>query len=127
MDKGISVIINNNHGKILVLKRSPFEFYYPNFWDLPGGKIESGETLQEAAIRETEEESGLKIKLENKYFYFYSYNDKDLDIYSFRAQLINDEVMLSKEHAEFRWISKDEWQKLEYTPSVGETIKEFFK
>jgi len=41
--------------------------------------------------------------------------------------IINGNVVLSEEHTEFKWISKDEYKTLEYTPSVGATIKEFFK
>lgn len=33
-----------------------------NFWSLPGGKVEEGETIFEAAIREAKEETGIKIK-----------------------------------------------------------------
>jgi len=125
MDKGVNVIINNK-GKILILRRSSAE-YYAGLWDFPGGTVEKGETLQQAGIREVKEESGLEIKLEKDYFYVYHYQDKELDIYGFKADFVNGNVVLSEEHTEFKWISKDEYKTLEYTPSVGATIKEFFK
>ena len=125
MSKGVNVIINNQ-GRILILKRSPAE-YYAGLWDFPGGTVEKGETLQQAAIREVKEESGLEIKLDKNYFYTYHYQDKELDVYGFKADFASGKVVLSEEHVEFKWISKDEYKTLEYTPSVGAIIKEFFK
>lgn len=51
-------IVTNKEGHILVIKRF-------GFWDLPKGKLEKKETIEEAAVREVEEEcgiSGLKIQ-----------------------------------------------------------------
>jgi ADP-ribose pyrophosphatase YjhB (NUDIX family) len=45
-------------GKILLTKRDDF-----NIWCLPGGRVEEGETAPEGALRETFEETGLKVKL----------------------------------------------------------------
>ena len=55
---GVGIIIENTDGHILIGQRigglSPF-------YSIPGGKLELGETFEEAAIRETLEETGLKI------------------------------------------------------------------
>ena len=69
MEKGVNVVIINNQGKILVLKRRSTEFSYPNLWDLPGGRAEDDETLREAAQREAKEESGLQTEIEGNYFF----------------------------------------------------------
>ncbi|MFU8653462.1 NUDIX domain-containing protein [Methanotorris formicicus] len=50
--------INN---KILLIKRKKHPF--KDFWALPGGFVECGETVEEAVIREVEEETGLKTKV----------------------------------------------------------------
>jgi len=52
----ISALIDNN--KILLIKRIKGD--YVGFWSLPGGKIEKNEHLSQAAVREIEEESGIK-------------------------------------------------------------------
>jgi len=55
---GVSVIVIDK-GKVLLTKREDFEV-----WCLPGGGVDSHESVEEAAIREVYEETGLKIKLE---------------------------------------------------------------
>ncbi|HEY3403818.1 MAG TPA: NUDIX domain-containing protein [Ohtaekwangia sp.] len=55
---GVGVIIENNEGKILIGKRKGS---HSPFYSIPGGHLESGETFEEAAIKEIEEETGLTI------------------------------------------------------------------
>jgi len=47
------VVLNSDAGMILLIKRN-------GVWDLPKGKLEEGETIPECAVREVEEETGLK-------------------------------------------------------------------
>jgi len=56
---GIGVIIENTEGKILIGKRKGS---YAPYFSIPGGHLENGETFEEAAIREIEEETGLIIE-----------------------------------------------------------------
>lgn len=57
---GAFVIFQNDEDKILLVKRRDFPL-----WDLPGGRVELTEKIEEAAIRESFEETGFKIKLDN--------------------------------------------------------------
>jgi 8-oxo-dGTP diphosphatase len=55
------VVIEFGDGSIILVKRCnpPFE----GWWAIPGGKLEGQETIEETAIREAHEETGLIVKL----------------------------------------------------------------
>ncbi|WP_051273456.1 NUDIX hydrolase [Desulfotruncus alcoholivorax] len=57
-----SALVYNNNGKILLIQRK----LEPGAgkWSLPGGKVELGETARAAAVRETFEESGIRVETE---------------------------------------------------------------
>ncbi len=54
----VDVIIEYGGGVVLIKRRNP-----PYGWALPGGFVEYGETLEEAAVREAREETGLEVEL----------------------------------------------------------------
>jgi 8-oxo-dGTP diphosphatase len=63
-DKTATAIIMFPTTKILLIKRGTIVFR--GFWALPGGKIDVGETVEEAVVREVKEEIGLKVKILRK-------------------------------------------------------------
>lgn len=52
----VAAVIENSDGAILLCKRSMNKKVAPGMWHLPGGKVEEGETLEQAIARELEEE-----------------------------------------------------------------------
>jgi len=127
MEKGVNVIITDDKNRVLVLKRNLGVKDSPGLWDLPGGRIEENENLINAIVRETKEETNFNIRKASSPFYVYRY--PNTEIYAVKTQFNKRDILKidRKEHAEFKWVSKDDWKRLRYTPSVLDTIKRFFQ
>lgn len=67
----VDIIIQINRGIVLIKRRNP-----PLGWALPGGFVDYGETLEQAAIREAKEETGLDVCLHRQ---FHTYSDPSRD------------------------------------------------
>jgi 8-oxo-dGTP pyrophosphatase MutT (NUDIX family) len=62
---GVSLIVESSDEHILMTQRSDHMRSFPRAWVPPGGHVEWDETLIEGGLRELEEETGLKLTLEN--------------------------------------------------------------
>ena len=71
------IVLIDNGGRVLFLKRSDYMEKYAGEWDLPGGHLKSNENLSVGLKREVEEETGLQISHEHTDFKFFE--KKDLD------------------------------------------------
>ena len=60
---GCGAIIVNDKDEVLLLKRSSTARTEPITWSRPGGAVEFGEKIEEAVVREVEEETGVKIQV----------------------------------------------------------------
>ena len=54
----VGALIRNEQGRVFVQRRSTTRRVLPGIWDIVGGHVESGETLQQALAREVKEETG---------------------------------------------------------------------
>jgi len=57
----VGVILVNHERKVLLQLRHCDENYYPDYWTLPGGKIEQNESAQDAVRREVQEELSINL------------------------------------------------------------------
>lgn len=60
---GVGALIFNDEGKFLVCLRGPGARNEQGKWEIPGGKLEFGETLADCLVREIKEEVGLEIEV----------------------------------------------------------------
>lgn len=116
--------------KILLLKRSAKESSYVGFWQPPEGHIELDENPEITIIREVKEEIGLEIR-NCKYLGTSSfiYNLERGNILGIRILFTGDsdgEIILSDDHSEYKWFSKDEFiNSNEIVPGTIDQIKNY--
>jgi bis(5'-nucleosidyl)-tetraphosphatase len=86
--------------------------YSEGHWDFPKGHVEGIETLEQAALRETKEETGLEVPINEGFKEHISYFYKNRQgviinktVYFFVGQSATKEVKLSFEHIGYAWHS----------------------
>ncbi len=105
-------LIKNNEGKYLILKRAVCNDYMPLIWDIPGGTVEMGETVEETIKREIQEECALDV-IPISPMYVYSNlsqipNRHTVQIVYY-CNYVSGEIKLNpREHGDYKWVSKEE-------------------
>lgn len=96
-------------------------------WTFPGGYVDLGESVQEAAIRETHEETLLRINLDGL-LNVYSYAEVGIVLVVYRATVIGGEAGITPESQEVRAFGLDDipWGTLAF-PSTREALSDYMK
>lgn len=90
---------------------------YKDWWEFPGGKIEPGETPQEALRREIREELDTIVSVgELLYTVEYDYPEFHLSMQCYLCTIVSGELTLL-EHEAARWLGKDELQSVQWLPA----------
>lgn len=103
----VKAIIQNSRGRILTLFRGDTHPNFPGHRDFPGGEMEPGEDFREALVREIREETGLKVSNLEK-FYEILVRPGVTQVLFFAKYTGNKRPVLSWEHKNFEWISKQD-------------------
>ncbi|MBA4343174.1 MAG: NUDIX hydrolase [Methylibium sp.] len=112
-------------GEQVLLCRRNIEPRY-GFWTLPAGFLELGETSAEGALRETDEEAGAEIELQNLYCLLNVVRVGQIHLY-YRARLLSDRFNPGPETIEARLFHEHEvpWDELAFR-TVRETLQRYF-
>ncbi|HJU44559.1 MAG TPA: (deoxy)nucleoside triphosphate pyrophosphohydrolase [Vicinamibacterales bacterium] len=107
-------------GRFLVTRRLKGT-HLAGMWEFPGGKVQDGETLEDALRREITEELKSEITSLRKIFdTAHSYAERAVELHFYRCDLKGSpEPLLGQE---IRWITRDEFETLPFPPADAELI-----
>ena len=107
-------------GKIFATQRGYGE--WKDWWEFPGGKMEVGETPEEALVREIREELSAEISVDEFLGTVeYDYPKFHLTMHCYLCSLMTDSLHLN-EHEAAKWLTKDELNSVKWLPADAKLI-----
>lgn len=112
----VAGVIINNKKEIFIAKRN-LKKSQGGLWEFPGGKIEQGETKEQAIERELREELDINVKAE-KYLgeKIFKYPTKEINLIAIKCKIISGAIKL-EEHEDAKWVKKEELANFEFAPA----------
>ena len=117
----VAAVIFDEQGRIFATQRGYGE--WKDWWEFPGGKMEAGETPQQALKREIREELDAEIEVgELLRTINYDYPNFHLTMHCFKCTL--DSAITLKEHEAAKWLKPEELNTVQWLPADEEIIEE---
>ena len=111
----VAAIIYDSKNRIFATQRGSGE--WKDWWEFPGGKIEPGETPEEALKREIWEELETRIVVEHLVQTVeWDYPKFHLTMHCFWCHVESGELIL-KEHEDAKWLKPEEWESVQWLPA----------
>jgi ADP-ribose pyrophosphatase YjhB (NUDIX family) len=120
----VGTIISADDGRLVLVRRAIEPGY--GLWVFPGGYVDRGEHIIEAAVREAREESGLDVRIDGL-VNIYSYAGTTPIIIVYRATIVGGELCTDDECLEARLFSADEipWEALAFR-STRDALTDYY-
>lgn len=120
-----AAIIHDNQGRIFATQRGYGE--WKDYWEFPGGKIEAGETPEDALRREIKEELETEVEIEKFVDTIeWDYPHFHLIMHCYLCHIIKGNLIL-KEHEAARWLSLTELDDVTWLPADKTILGEIKK
>lgn len=128
----VNVVVTNDGGDILMIRRTDNDN-----WAIPGGAVDLGESVRQAAVRETKEETGIDCEItglvgiysDPKHVIHYTSNDEVRQEFSIllTARPISGQPTPSDESSEVHWVSPDDAESLQMDRSMRLRLAHFLE
>lgn len=107
---GMAAVIEKDD-KYLILKRSEEKDFAPSTWETVTGRLDADESPIDGILREVEEETKLKVKVQYPLdvgFFYRGGKEFPMVFISFYCKYLEGEVSITWEHSEYKWITLEE-------------------
>jgi len=128
----VNVAVTDGDGRLLLMRRTDNDN-----WAMPGGAMDCGETIAEAAVRETKEETGIDCEITGlvgvytnpRHVILYTSNGEVRQECSlvFAARAVGGEPTPSSESSEVRWVSPADLADYGMHPSMTQRVSHFLE
>ena len=123
---GAGIILLNRNNEVLVLLRdNKIDIPFPNMWDIPGGKVEEGESPEQAVRREIMEEMSINNLGEIKLFKILTSENITDNIFWKRLNLNLEEIDL-KEGQRIEYFNLERIRKTKLAFNYNEVLESFY-
>lgn len=112
--------------KVLILKKSPADYNYPNRWSFCSGYAKEFEAAEDAVMREIKEETSLKAKILKKGKLFQTDDEikgRSWVVMPFLCEVKSKNVKLDHENVQFRWVDYKDIKKYKTVPGLQKDLK----
>lgn len=120
------IVVKDKVLVVRIAKDSPEK----GFWGVPAGKVEEGESLDDALIREMKEELGIELEKEKLNYVGKLFGRSHIDYhYHVYGYFLDEfpEITLNEENDQYKWVTREELLKMPYMKSAVFALDFFYK
>jgi 8-oxo-dGTP diphosphatase len=121
------VLIHDSEGRYLLIRRSAASKGNPGKWDLPGGKVDQGESVWDALMREVAEECGIAVELEALVGAAQADapDGRRIVYLVMEGRALGVDVVLSEEHDLAQWVARGKLPEIDVAPQLRSVLEAF--
>lgn len=118
-----SAVVTDPGGRVLLVERGRDP--QRGRWSVPGGRVEHGESLEEAAVRETLEETGLRVVVGRELWTVQVPvgDGREYEVHGFAASVVGGLLAAGDDAAEVRWVAPGELRELPLTTDLLDLLR----
>ena len=120
----VGAMLEKEGGRYLITQRPPTSSL-PLLWEFPGGRVERGESDQEALARELREEMGIEVRIAEEAMHtHHEYPGYEIDFRVFRCRLISPESKIRHLRVhDHRWVTLEEMSQYQFPDADARTLE----
>jgi 8-oxo-dGTP diphosphatase len=122
----VAALLQRDDGKVLITQRRP-QAFMPLKWEFPGGKVEPGESDQQALARELKEELDIQVQVGEHFMGLkHEYPDFEVDFQVYACSIISGDLRKLAVN-DYRWVAVSDLETFEFPPADQPTVEQLLK